>query len=256
MKKYILAIFAVLLLAGCVKKPEGPASKKYDYVIDFDDNFNSGMNSVSEMGISIVIAVDVSGSMSSPPSSGGDEKYIQATNALTTVAEYLENLAKNQKDIKINVAVLKFNTQVETVLPITSLNADGITKLKSVCVPTKFQPGGNTAIGLAMEKSSEILAQSGTIFNSMIIISDGENTSGTHPSVVVKAIYENANNKSTNDIVISTSTQLISFIGFDISSSKFGGLQSNGVRVTSAGNQEELQDRLKNLLEADITKLE
>ena len=53
-----------------------------------------------------------------------------------------------------------------------------------------------------------------------------------------------------------TDTQLISVIGFDIDSPKFAKLRDLGARLSSAGNREELGAGLRDLLEADITKLE
>ncbi|HCM26901.1 MAG TPA: hypothetical protein DIC34_10215 [Treponema sp.] len=258
MKKITVSILALALILGCAEKKEPVAAEAADpgYSLQFADGFDSGMNFVDDFGISIVLVVDVSGSMADSPKSGGSAKYIQAANALVTVSEYLEKLAGEQKDLRVNVAVLRFSTGVATVLPMTELRGDGIERLKSICSPENFLPKGGTAIGLALEKGSELLAQSGTIFNSLIIITDGENNGTPDPMKVIDAIYSNRNNKSTEAMKISTSTQLMSFIGFDIDSPQFGVFHELGARITSASDQAELENGLKSLLEADITKLE
>ena len=124
--------------------------------------------------------------------------------------------------------------------------------------PDNFYPSGNTAIGETLEIGTEMLAQSGTIFKSLIVISDGENTSGVSPITVMDAIVKNKNNKTTTDFPVSTSSILVSFVGFDIDTdnNEFSKLHDIGARVMSAGNKIELNETLKNVFLADITKLE
>lgn len=259
-----LTCIAALLAAaftGCVPRQASGARESYQkarsgFMLRFGDDFRTGMNRVDDLGISIVIAMDASGSMNSEPASGGDAKYVQATAALQAVADYLETLAAAKGDMKLKVALLRFSGSVSTVLPLTELDTAGILLLRSACVPENFEPQGGTAIGLAMERGAEILAQSGTIFNSLIVITDGENTINPEPDEVIKAIYANHNDKSTEESPIRTDTQIISLIGFDIESPKFTRLKDLGARVSSAGNRDELGAGLKDLLEADITKLE
>jgi Mg-chelatase subunit ChlD len=122
--------------------------------------------------------------------------------------------------------------------------------------PDVFAPAGKTAIGDTLLAGAEILAQSGTIFKSLIIITDGENTSGENPANVLQAVVDNRNNKSTKDFPVLTSDILVSFVGFDIESDAFASLGKIGSRVTSAASKTALNESLKNLFLADITKLE
>ncbi len=226
------------------------------YILQFGDDFKPGMNAVDDLGISVVIAMDVSGSMRHAPRRGGEAKYIQATKALSTVADYLETLSGRQKDLKIKVSILKFSTYVDVVLPLTTLDADGSAKLNAVISPGNFAPSSETAIGRAMEAGSKMLAQSGTIFNSLIVITDGENNVSPDPREVMKAIYSNRNTATTEDFKVITSTQLVSFVGFDVQSSQFSEFHELGARITSADSQTEIESGLQSFLEADITKLE
>ncbi len=256
-----VVLASALALTGCVPRqnagsPQSYQKAKSGYVLRFGDDFRRGMNRVDDLGISIAIAVDSSGSMSNEPSSGGDPKYVQAAAALQAVADYLETLAASKGDMKLKVALIRFSGAVSVVLPLTELDAAGILSLREACVPENFAPGGGTAIGLAMERGASILAQSGTIFNSLIVITDGENTINPEPDEVIKSIYANNNDKSAEDDPVRTDTQIISVIGFDVDSPRFEKLRNLGARVSSAGNREELGAGLKDLLEADITKLE
>jgi hypothetical protein len=257
---FLISALAALAFASCA--PGGPPldmgifKGTRGYVLQFGKDFKAGMNAVDEVGISVAVVLDVSGSMSDSPQSGGDPKYEQVSKALATITDYLEGLTRRQKDLKVQVALLKFSTSVETVLPMTELTPSGIAKLKAAEDPGNFQPGGNTAIGAALEAGSEALAQSGTIFNSLILITDGENNVDPAPLKVMDAIYADRNNASTKDLRISTSTQLVSIVGFDVASPQFGQFHERGARITAADNQAELEDGLRSFLEADITKLE
>lgn len=254
----VVAAIALIVPALCKEKREPPSedAPPEKFSLSFGDDFDAGMNFVDDFGISIVLAVDVSGSMADSPASGGDRKYVQATNALVTVSDYLKGLAEKQRDLKIQVALLRFSDKVEVVLPMTLLDDGGYARLRQMCVPANFAPGGGTAIGAGLQKGSELLAQSGTIFNSLIVVTDGENNRKPEPADVIAAIYSNRNNKSSDAMKVRTSTQILSFIGFDVASPQFDLYHQMGGRITSASNQTELEGSLKALLEADITKLE
>jgi hypothetical protein len=229
------------------------------YILQFNkDNFKPGLNAQDDLGLSVAIAMDISGSMADPPESqpGGTPKYIQSTRALGTIANYLIDLAKSHKNMKIRICILRFSDHVEEVLPLTTLDADGITKLNDAINPDNFQPNGGTAIGRAMEVESEILAQSGTVYNSLFIVTDGENNIDPNPKDVMKAIYSNRNNISTDEFQVETSTQMTSFVGFDVQSSQFGEFKGLGARIASADNQAEIEASLKGFLAADIKNLE
>jgi hypothetical protein len=265
-KMLALAAAALAFLTAC-GGGSGPsassASPKHSpfegtpgYILQFGDDFKVGMNSVDDFGISVVIAMDVSASMADRPRSGGEPKYVQATKALSTVARYLESLTARQKDLKIKVSILRFSNDVDIVLPLVTLDAEGVGKLDSVIVPQNFFPVNRTAIGKAMEAGAKILAQSGTIFNSLIVVTDGENNENPDPRDVMKAMYSNRNSATTDDYKVTTSSQLVSFVGFDVQSNQFNDFHELGARITSADSQEEIENGLKAFLEADITKLE
>ncbi len=264
MKMLALAAVSLMVLMACgggsSTSSSSPKRSPFDgtrgYILQFGDDFKPGMNAVDDFGISVVIAMDVSGSMSEPPRSGGQPKYIQATKALSTVAGYLETLTSKQKDLRIKVSILRFSNDADVVLPLTTLDADGIARLGAVINPDNFIPSSGTAIGKAMEAGSKMLAQSGTIFNSLIVVTDGENNVRPDPRDVMAAMYSNRNTATTEDFKVITSSQLVSFVGFDVKSSQFNDFHELGARITSADSQAEIENGLKSFLEADITKLE
>jgi Mg-chelatase subunit ChlD len=252
----VAATFMAASMAGlssCTPRHRGAKG----YTLQFGKDFKAGMNSVDDLGLSIVLLVDVSGSMADPPSGGGEPKYVQAAQAFGTIAGFLESFASRHRDLVVKVAILKFSEKVSLVLPLTTLDERGKRALTDAASnPKNFYPEGKTAIGSALEAGSELLAGSGTIFRSMIVVTDGESNIGTDPSEVIDAIYADRNSASTKDLPVGTATQLLSFVGFDSDSGSFGPFRDRGARITSAQDQAGLESGLKGLLEADITKLE
>ncbi len=229
------------------------------YTLKFGEGFNAALASRDDLGISVVIAMDVSGSMSDPPQSGdANPKYMQAAAALAEVERVLERLvASAPPEQVIKVGLIKFNEAVEPVLALTPLDRAGMRLLREAAEnEDNFAPGGKTAIGRAIELGAEWLAQSGTILRSLVIITDGENTEGLEPGRAIEALYANRNSASKEGYTVSTSSTLLSFIGFDVDSSYFQRFATLGARVTSAADREQLAAALTSILEADITKLE
>lgn len=262
---YLVLVVAGLVLfwavGGLRSCPSRSATKRpANYVLKFSPDFQPALSFRDDLGLAVVVAIDVSGSMGDRPATGPQvAKYIQASGALTEVLKVLEGLVASQKDggLLVKLSLISFSDQVRVLLPATVLNRETLRSLEAYASePDNFRPGGSTAIGAAVEKGTEILAQSGTIMRSLIVISDGENTTGVAPESVLDAVYGNRNSASTAEVPVTTSSTLVSFIGFDIDKAKFSGLAEKGARVTGAADQAELVAELKGLLEADITKLE
>jgi len=257
----IAALAAAYFLYAALAPGLGAARTKASeasYRLEFSPDFKPLLASRDDLGISVVIAVDVSGSMADPPASGGKPKYLQAASALGRVVDTLERIAASAPEGQaIKVGLLKFNKDVSPLLPLTLLDRQGIARLRGILAsPVALSPGGSTAIGDALGRAAEWLSQSGTILRSAIVITDGENVEGADPSWVLSAIYGNRNSASTPDYPVATNSILVSFIGFDIDAGRFAPLAAYGARVTSAEDQAELVRVLGRLLEADITRLE
>ena len=232
------------------------------YQLKFNDSFNKSLASQDDLGLSILIAIDCSGSMYDLPKNAADDKrkYQIASESLTEIVTFLNNFYENiskKENLKIKIGLAKFSSKVQILFDLNDLNNDNFEKLKSITSDiNNFQPTGYTAIGETLKICSEQLVQSGTIFKSLIIITDGENTTGVEPDKVLDAIVNSRNNKNTEDFPVLTNNILVSFVGFDVNSSIFNDLHDIGSRITSASNKEELNESLKNLFLADITKLE
>lgn len=259
----ILSIVALGLVLSyvVVRESGGGSGQVKSYSLQFAQDFQPALSFRDDLGLSVVVAIDVSGSMGDNPASGPQvAKYIQASGALTEVLKVLGGIVSPERDgssLLVKLSLISFSDEVKVLLPPTVLTPASLAPLEAfAATPENFRPGGSTAIGAAVEKGTEILAQSGTIMRSLIVITDGENTKGVEPGSVLDAVYGNRNSASTAEIPVTTSSTLVSFIGFDIDASRFAGLAEKGARVTGAADQEDLVSELRGLLEADITKLE
>lgn len=261
----LIAIIIWLVIINIKKsnnQSEVPELNNSGYYLKFSDDFNKGLNYKDDLGLSIIIAIDCSGSMDEKILNGNymNKKYIIASESLTELINFFESFYnKNLKkdNIILKVGLIKFSSNVEILFDLKEMNAINFSSLKTITNNiSNFYPVGKTCIGDTMEKGAELLAQSGTIFKSLIIITDGENTSGTEPQLVLNAIVNNYNNKSTKDMTVTTNNILVSLIGFDINSSKFNNLHDEGARIITAVDKKQLNESLINLFLTDITKLE
>lgn len=229
------------------------------YVLEFSKGFNPGANAVDDLGLSVVIAVDVSGSMKDAPAAGGGPKYVQAAEALAGIVSFLEGLSRDKamEGLELKVALLSFNDEVSVIYPLTKMDKAAFAGLRArLADPEVLKPGGKTAIGRALERGAEILAGSETVMKSLIVVSDGENTAGVEPREALTAINENRNSASTVDLPVYTRGSLVSFVGFDVGSGIYAPLGEEGARVESAADRNELKKALTDILVADISKLE
>lgn len=252
---FFIAVFVFIIVSG---EEEGVSYTEDEYVLQLDEELNLGLVNRDDMGISVALVVDISGSMYSSPSSGGDQKYIQASQAITEVVNVLDRIVNNAPAGQVlKVGIILFDDEVRTLVPLKVMDKAGLANLRRIVSnPASFDPDGSTAIGLAIESGASMLLQSGTILRSMIVVTDGENTEGVEPSYAMAALYNNRNTLTTPDFPVRTNSILVSFIGFDIDGGYFQPFSQYGARVTSAANKSELTQSLVSLLEADITKLE
>jgi len=261
----IVVAAASIVVRGCRGSTAGSgaaslfAKENIDtYVLQFGEDFKPALASRDDLGITVELAIDVSGSMSDSPHSGGAAKYVQASQALVRVVEVLGRLVRNAPEGQaLKVGLLSFNQDVTELLPPTTMDVEGIARLAAlVGDPENLTPGGSTAIGEAIQIGAARLSQSGTILRSLIVVTDGENTAGLAPAWALSALYGNRNSASTPDYAVYTSSILVSFIGFDVDSGTFEPMSRYGARVLSASDRAQLESALSGLLEADVTKLE
>src|SRR5262249_40158349 len=103
------------------------------------------------------------------------------------------------------------------------------------------RPGGGTAIGEALATARPDLYRAGVFRKYLLVVTDGENTTGRSPDHVVSEIWQ----KSQGAVQVY-------FVAFDTSPEKFAFLKSAGGDVLGAGNGAELRRALDGVYQGKI----
>ncbi len=137
------------------------------------------------LGASVAILLDQSGSMDDTPDSGGESpKYVIARDAIAQVLAQTDSFVAKQTGFPINIGLYVFDSDVGVVLPIAPYNRDSL----EAALKALPDPSGSTAIGDAMERATRDLYAAGTIRKYLLVVTDGENTTGRKPEEVAREI--------------------------------------------------------------------
>jgi hypothetical protein len=140
-------------------------------------------------------------------------------------------------DFPIKIGVYSFSSGVRTLRPIQPYNRNEI-RAALASVP---RPGGGTAIGEAMREARPDLYRAGVFRKYLLVVTDGENTSGRRPDAVAQEIWR----KSEGAVQVY-------FVAFDTSPEKFSFLKNVGGDVIGAGTGAELRTALDGIYQGKI----
>jgi uncharacterized protein with von Willebrand factor type A (vWA) domain len=137
------------------------------------------------LGASVAILLDNSGSMKDTPGTRrGEAKAAIARDVLERVLSQTDSFVARQPGFPVNVGLYAFNSKVDRVLSIGPYDREKLRAALAAVGP----PRGGTAIGLAMETAVVDLYSAGTIRKYILVVTDGENTTGADPAEVAKKI--------------------------------------------------------------------
>jgi Mg-chelatase subunit ChlD len=188
-------------------------------------------------GAAIAILIDTSKSMREEAPGGGRPKADVAREALEAMFDATESLITKRPDFAVKVGIYSFSSHARTVLPMQRFDRAAIREALAR-VP---RPGGGTAIGEAMLTARPDLYRSGVFRKYLLVVTDGENTSGRHPDQVAREIFQ----KSEQGIGIY-------FVAFDTSADRFAFLKQVRGDVIGAGNGPELRKALDEIYQDRI----
>lgn len=168
------------------------------------------------LGASVAILLDQSGSMKDRPASkDGDRKYLIARRALAEVLAQTDSFVTRQPGFPVNVGLYTFDSDVETILPIAPFDRASLER----ALDGLRAPRGSTAIGDAMAVATADLYRAGTIRKYLLVVTDGENTTGRSPETVAREITRR-----------SEGAVKVFLVAFDVDADKFAFV--NDVRGT------------------------
>jgi hypothetical protein len=188
-------------------------------------------------GAAVAILIDTSKSMREEAPGDGRPKADVAREALDAMFDATESLITKRPDFAVKVGIYSFSSHARTVLPMQAFDRTAIRDALAR-VP---RPGGGTAIGEAMLTARPDLYRAGVFRKYLLVVTDGENTSGRGPDQVAREIFQ----KSEQGVGIY-------FVAFDTSADRFAFLKQVRGDVIGAGNGPELRKALDGIYQDRI----
>ena len=189
------------------------------------------------LGAAVAILVDTSGSMRDNAPGDTRPKYVLAREALDAMLDATEAFIAKRPDFPIKIGIYSFSSGVRTLLPIQrydrAATRDALARLP--------RPGGGTAIGDALREARPDLYRAGVFRKYLLVVTDGENTTGRSPDEVAREIFR----KSEGAVQVY-------FVAFDTTPQKFAFLKEVGGDVIGAGTGDELHKALDGIYQGKI----
>jgi Mg-chelatase subunit ChlD len=189
------------------------------------------------IGAAVAILVDTSGSMRQDAPGDSRPKFEVAQQALESMLDATEAFIAKRPDFPIKIGIYSFSSNVQMLLPIQTYNRAAIRG----ALDRLPRPGGGTAIGEALRAARPALYRAGVFRKYLLVVTDGENTSGRSPDEVARDIFQ----RSEGGVQIY-------FVAFDTSPQKFAFLKEAGGDVLGAGSGVELRKALDEVYQGKI----
>jgi Mg-chelatase subunit ChlD len=230
-----LAVICVACLAACEANARRDSSASRTASDERSATYQSDVE--EGVGAAVAIIVDTSGSMAKDAPGDGRPKYEVAGAALETMLDATERFIAKRPDFPIKIGLYSFSSNVQLLMPIQPYDRTAIRNALRR-VP---RPGGGTAIGEALRTARPDLYRAGVFRKYMLVVTDGQNTSGRSPDEVAREIFS----KSEGAVQIY-------FVAFDTNPEKFAFLKEVGGGVLAAGSGVELRKALDEVYQGKI----
>jgi Mg-chelatase subunit ChlD len=234
---WLAALVLALCMAGC--DGGGRRHRTTDRRNDRTPESSAPYQATVEegLGAAVAILVDTSGSMRETAPGDTRPKYVVAHQALESMLDATDAFIARRPDFPIKIGVYSFSSNVRTLRPIETYNRAAIREAFS----NLPRPGGGTAIGEALHEARPDLYRAGVFRKYLLVVTDGENTSGRNPENVTREIFQ----KSEGAVQVY-------FVAFDTSPEKFAFLKEVGGDVIGAGTGPELRTALDGIYQGKI----
>jgi hypothetical protein len=200
-----------------------------------------------EDGVAVAIIYDTSGSMKQTvrnAKGGTSPKFVIANRALASIAKQIQAFATNSASStprKIHAGLFIFSGDSATeAVGFGPFNAAPFEEFAK----TFSSPGGDTPLGNSLTVAARAVLNSPLSRKHVLIITDGENTKGPPPSLVMPRLKKQAEEKH--------STLSVHFVAFDVSAKAFDSVKKQGATVVAATDEATLNTQLQFILQKKI----
>lgn len=195
-------------------------------------------------GIAAAILVDVSGSMDDEVEGedGREERKIEiARRAARDLVEQFAKYAEAHPDDPVLLGLYEFSERSGAdCRPVIPMGPPDRTRADAALA--KMRARGGTPIGNAMLVGKRELDATGLSRRHLLVVTDGENTTGFTPERVAERIAQRPEAERPS----------LYFVAFDIAAERFNRVRDAGTLVLGAANGKELSSTLESLLTGNI----
>lgn len=205
----------------------------------------ASLRAADENGIALAIVYDTSGSMKESVRTADGQraaKWVIGNRALAMTIARIEQVATNPanaKPIHAGLYIFKGTGAAEAV----KFGPFDATAMRS-WIKQYRGPDSGTPLGVTIEAASKALLNSKFSERHILVITDGMNTAGPDPAVVLPRINKAAETKGAS--------VLTHFVAFDIDAKVFAPLKKIGVTVVGAADEKQLDQQLEFIVEEKI----
>lgn len=189
-------------------------------------------------GIGVAIVVDISGSMSGSVKDGSQKtspKDVIARRAVHELFVRSQGFCQRNPERVVEVGLFAFDDSVKQIMPFAKPDpaaANGPID--------SLRPNGGTAIGAAILSAKQSLDATGLTARHIVVVTDGENTTGPGPAEVAAEMAKNPQPPA------------VYMVAFDVNAGVFQQVKSSGWSVYSAADANELQTALDTIFGENI----
>jgi hypothetical protein len=245
-RRALPGLLCCAVLAGaCVWESASPEERRARADLRIDEQLvPKGELPPQREGIAAAILVDVSGSMDDKVDGedGRKERKIEiARRAARGLVEQFAKYAEAHPGEPVVLGLYEFSERsgadCRPVIPMGPPD-----RARADAALAKMRANGGTPIGNAMVVGKRELDATGLTRRHLLVVTDGENTTGLAPDRVVERIGKRPE----------TERPSLYFVAFDIAAERFDKVRDAGTLVLGASNAKELTSTLDSLLTGNI----
>ncbi|TSJ76839.1 vWA domain-containing protein [Rariglobus hedericola] len=216
-------------------------------MIIFTAFISAAAQAATPADVALAVVYDTSGSMKTPIRAQDGRlaaKHVIAKRAFGLVIDRLERFTQpsaGQPAKRLDLGVVIFDgVRTRMALPLGPFQADAARSWLAA-LPA---PDSGTPLGDAMLAAGRVLQVTPAASKHLLVITDGENTTGSTPLAALKALEKQTNGQDQPIFV--------HIIALDIPPEVFASLQKAGATLIGAADEKQLQSQLDFILENQI----